>query len=185
MRRSISSIVITLIVGITLLASARIAVACSRPTPVVVSQTCLTADLIVRAIAVRYSKEAKYENIGSRRVRQSTIEFKVEEVLNGSDVPQQIILHGYLTDMDDYNDRPVPYDFVRPGGRSGNCFAETYKKDAQFLLFLKQTATGLTVYFDPLAPVNEQLHSSNDPWVFYSKGMLRGLEGASKSKSKK
>jgi len=35
----------------------------------------------------------------------------------------ELILNGQLEDRDDYNDRGVPYEFVRPGGRKGNCYA--------------------------------------------------------------
>jgi hypothetical protein len=39
---------------------------------------------------------------------------------------------------DDRNDRPVPYDFIRPGGRGGNCFALAYRPGAEYLLLLRR-----------------------------------------------
>jgi hypothetical protein len=66
----------------------------------------------------------------------STVEFRVAEVLKGEHVPNTLIIPGYLVDKDDFNDRPVPYDFIRPGGRAGSCIANRYKEGAEFLLFL-------------------------------------------------
>jgi len=83
-------------------------------------------------------------------------------------VISDLILPGYLVDRDDFNDRPAPYTFVRPGGRAGSCFANPYRSGAQFLLFLKKTIAGeLTVNWYALAPVNEQLHSDDDPWPLW------------------
>jgi hypothetical protein len=78
------------------------------------------------------------------------------------------------------NDQPVPYSFVRMGGRRGSCFANTYKQSAQFLLFLgkKPEATEGTEYtpdIDALAPVNEQLHSADDAWLVWVRNYLRSL----------
>ena len=73
---------------------------------------------------------------------------------------------------------------MRLNGRHGSCFANTYKQGAEFLLFLKKSSevkwpkvtTDYTVDIAALAPVNEQLHSENDPWIFYIKGLIKGLE---------
>jgi hypothetical protein len=37
---------------------------------------------------------------------------------------------------------------------------------------------------DQLATVNEKLHSSNDPWVCYIKGLLKRLEDSRSTKKK-
>ncbi len=107
--------------------------ACSRRVPFSFNEL-FVADVIVRATAVKYivSPDPK---VRPAFVPDSTVEFKVEEVLKGEDVAGSIVLRGYLTDRDDYNDVPVPYTFVRPGGRRGNCVADEYKQSAQFLLF--------------------------------------------------
>jgi hypothetical protein len=110
------------------------------------------------------------------------VEFKILEVLKGDGISGSLILNGYLSDKDDFNDHPVPYGFVRPGGRLGSCYANTYKQGSEFLLFLRKTADGFTVNIDALAPVNEQLHSSEDPWVYYIKGLLKGFEPVDKAK---
>lgn len=58
-----------------------------------------------------------------------------------------------------------PYTFVRRGGRAGSCIANTYKRGAEFLLMLAKTDRGFTVNWYALGPVNEQLRSSEDPWL--------------------
>ncbi len=74
----------------------------------------------------------------------------------------------YLSDRDDFNDHVPPYRFVRPNGRHGSCYANTYRLGAQFLLILKKKASGeFTVNWSGLGPVNAQLHSSSDPWLLW------------------
>lgn len=188
MNRLIASLLGTTIVIISLVAFQRRSEACQRSGPVVVSQTCKMAEYIVRATAVEYSQSPQNPTIQTTGIPDSKVIFNVEEVLKGDSLTSSIDLNGYLTDKDDFNDQPVPYNFVRPGGRRGSCFANTYKKGAQFLLFLERsdrirwprsTAT-FTVDIDALAPVNEQLHSSYDPWLYYVKGVLDGMKELSK-----
>jgi len=163
-------------------------IACSTSGKVSVANTCASADLIVRVLAVKYDKEPENKSVITTGVPDSKVEFEIKEILKGDNIQGSIILNGYLTDKDDFNDRPVPYDFVRPGGRYGSCFANTYKQGAQYLLFLKRSSevkwpsvtTKFTVNFSPLAPVNEQLHSESDPWIFYISGLLAGLERSNK-----
>lgn len=88
--------------------------------------------------------------------------------LSGGRPVPELILPGYLSERDDFKDRAVPYDFVRPGGRAGICFAGNYRTGAQFLLVLKKDSSGeLTVNWYGLGPVNEQLHSDDDPWLLW------------------
>lgn len=155
------------------------AAACSRIGPVVVSTTCMMATYIVRAQAVEYKKKSQYSWLTNGET-DAVVEFKVLEVLKGDSLSNEIELHGYLNEKDDFNDHPVPYRFVRRNGRSGSCYANTYKRNAEYLLFMKKTEDGFTVDIDPLAPVNEQLHSSEDPWVYYIKGLLKGIDAAKK-----
>ena len=126
------------------------------------------AEALVRATAVRYLASTAAGNQAAW-APASAVEFKVEEVLRGSDVPASIALGGSLVDWDDFNENPVPYKFVRPGGRRGSCYASTYKQGAQFLLFLKKTAGGYTSDIVPLGPTNEQLRSETDPWLLWVK----------------
>ncbi|OGU28112.1 MAG: hypothetical protein A2057_00035 [Ignavibacteria bacterium GWA2_35_9] len=158
--------------------------ACQRGGPVVLSYTCKISDYIIRAQAEEYAKEPQNPNRYTTGVADSKVEFKILEILKGDSISGSIILNGYLNEKDDFNDHAVPYNFVRSNGRRGSCYANTYKKGAEYLLFMKKISEGFTVNIDPLAPVNEQLHSSNDPWVYYIKGLLKGLEESNITKKK-
>ena len=59
--------------------------------------------------------------------------FRVEAVVKGTYSDGGLVLPGYLSDEDDWNDQGVPYGFVRKNGRGGSCFANTYRERAQFL----------------------------------------------------
>lgn len=130
------------------------------------------ADVIVRATAF---KDVAIPDLSAPTTSTTIhrVEFKVEETLKGQDVPGTLVLNGKLTDRDDYNDVEVPYKFVRPGGRGGNCVADTYKEGAQFLLFLKKTPDGYTSNISALGPTNEQLHGSDDAWLWWVKNYLK------------
>ena len=170
MRMTRLVIVSLLTIGFGVLALPLKVTAC-RAAPLTPAQLLTNADVIVRATALGYDKavEANHRTTG---MPGSTVEFRVEEVLKGEHVPATLLVNGYLTDKDDFNDRPVPYDFIRPGGRAGNCFAHSYKKGAEFLLFLKKKEGKLTPYWAALTPTNEQLHSSDDPWLKWVKDNL-------------
>jgi hypothetical protein len=120
-----------------------------------------TADLIVRARAAGYVDPSAVDSRGRPLVR-----FDVLEVVHGPAV-ERLQIRGVLTAEDDYNDKAPPYSFVRPGGRSGDCFASSYRNGGQYLLFLKHEDSGYTPYWAPLAPVNEQLRSNRDPWLVW------------------
>lgn len=153
------------------------ALACTRVTPVSVFEVVDGADVIVRATATEYIV-APQGNERTTGVPASRIRFKVEEVLRGPSAFFAFELNGYLGSADDFNDRTPPHTFVRPGGRSGSCFANTYRQGAQFLLFLKKQAEGYTVNWNALAPVNEQLRSETDPWLFWVRGYIAAKTGA-------
>lgn len=140
--------------------------ACSAPAPPSPRSFVISADAIVRVTAVNL-------------VKGKGVEFRVEEVLKGEGVPQKLIFNGSISERDDYNDRPVPYDFVRRDGRRGMCFAYEYRQGAQFLLLLKKQKGKLTPYWIPFAPANEQLRSADDPWVVWVKDQLKWAENAS------
>lgn len=144
-----------------------------RPSPQAVVSG---AEIIVRATAVRYVRAPEGNIRALHEPGDAEIEFRVEEILKGANVPSTIILNGYLTDRDDFNDHPVPYDFVRPGGRGGSCSAYEYKQSAEFLLFLKERDGKLTVGWYALAPTNEQLRSVNDPWLAWVREQSQSSE---------
>ena len=148
------------------------AMACRAPRP---SPHALVsgAEVIVRAAADRYVKAPEGNLRYLNEPDDAEIEFRVEETLKGENVPTTIILNGYLTDKDDFNDRPVPYDFVRRGGQGGSCSAYEYRQGTEFLLFLKKQNGKFTVSWYALAPTNEQLHSADDPWVVWVREQLK------------
>jgi len=135
------------------------------------------ADVIVWATAVDYARPPRNPNVMTTGEPDSRVRFMVIETVKGQAI-QELALPGYLVSKDDFNDKPAPYVFVRPGGRAGSCFANSYRRDAQYLLFLKRPKDGeLTVNWAALAPVNEQLRSSEDPWLIWVR------EQANKSKN--
>lgn len=139
---------------------------CSRSTPVSSVEMIQKADVIVRAVAEDYAVPPEKSNRLGTSMPESTIRFKVLEVILGEVPDESVVLHGTLVDQDDFNDHSSPYSFVRPGGRRGNCFALLYRRNAQFILVLKKNNDGeLTPYWYALGPVNEQLHSADDPWL--------------------
>jgi hypothetical protein len=133
-------------------------------------------EIIVRASASGYANPP----VDGSWIR--FVEFRVEEVLKGKNVPSTFLIRGFLTEKDDFNDRPVPYDYVRPMGRGGSCSARHYKQGAEFLLFLKrhdpneedsQEWGEVTPYWASMAATNEQLRSSDDAWLLWVKEYLR------------
>jgi hypothetical protein len=100
------------------------------------------------------------------------VKFVILEVLKGRLPSSTIEFNGVLTDRDDPNDRPVPYDSVRPGGH-GACVALNYRTGAEYLLLLRRGEdpawahpNALTPYWVPLGPTNEQLFDGAcDPLV--------------------
>ena len=130
------------------------------------------ADVIARARAGKYLRRAEAKSYGHVTPAGVEMEFRVVEVLKGEGVPSTLTIHGHLIKADDFNDRPVPYDFVRPGGRGGMCSAYEYKKGGEYLLFLRSKGGRLTPYWYALAPVNEQLRSAEDPWLIWVKERL-------------
>jgi hypothetical protein len=127
------------------------------------------ADVIVRARAEGLSSTS------------GDVTFAILDVLKGSLPAATIAINGSLLDRDDRNDQPVPYDFVRPGGRSGNCYALEYRAGAEYLLLLrggkhpsKVQRNGLTPYWAPLSPTNEQLFGgARDAWFVWVSRTLR------------
>jgi hypothetical protein len=125
------------------------------------------ADVIIRAQAVGYAKSPSNPEIYTTGVPDSKVQFKMLESIRGEKI-SNLTLPGYLSESDDFNNQKPPYTFVRPGGRAGSCFANTYRESGTFLLFLKKTKSGdYTTNWAALAPVNEQLHSPDDPWLYW------------------
>ncbi|UJR09404.1 hypothetical protein I4U23_013646 [Adineta vaga] len=136
---------------------------------------------IVRVTAVKYEKAPDNLDIWSNSMPTSIIRFEVEEIIKGDTlIPNRLFIEGYLTQNDDFNDHSSPYNFVRPNGRMGSCFAMKYKQNGNFLLFLNQQ---YSPYWSALAPVNEQLYSPPlaDPWLQWIKSRLTSTTDGYKS----
>ena len=91
------------------------------------------AEVIVRVRAEGLSSTPGLTGILGTLSR-TQVRFAVLELLKGRLPTGTIDFNGSLVDSDDRNDRAVPYSFVRPGGRHGNCFALGYRASAEYLL---------------------------------------------------
>jgi hypothetical protein len=127
----------------------RAAFACERVGPVSPGEMVRQADAIVRAQALG---DATPPGAGNA---EPLVKFRVLEVIRGKDVAQELQLVGYATDRDDVTDRPV----------NGFCYPRVYRIGAEFLLVLKKRDANYTVEWYPLGPVNERVHSPDDPWL--------------------
>ncbi len=134
------------------------------------------ADVVIRVRAVEYKTPPANPNIWTTGVPDSLVSFEVLETVRG-ETPLKLALHGYLTQRDDFNDQKAPYTFVRPGGRGGSCFANSYRQGAEYLLFLRKSNVSgeLTVNWAALAPVNEQLHDVDNPWLIWVRARAEQL----------
>ena len=169
MRKTLS---FTLTITTLILVAAVRVTACLGPLPLSPPLLITRADVIVRATALRYIKTPREGLTDLDFSSEGNIQFKVEEVLKGVVMPATLTIEGLLSRFDDFNDRPVPYDMVRPGGRRGSCYVYTYKKDAEFLLFLRKEGDKLTPYWASMSPTNEQLRSPDDAWLKWVKEYL-------------
>lgn len=176
MKKVLSLIVSILIPGIGLFVPGTESHACTRTKPFTLDELFNNADVIVRATAVRYAIPPDDPRSITTGEPRSTVEFRIEETLRGDVKLASLVVNGYLNDKDDFNELPIPYMLVRPYGRRGSCFANTYKVGAQFLLFLQKTKNGFTPNISALGPSNEQLFSENDPWLLWVRDHLKALE---------
>ncbi len=154
-----------------------VCIPCTRDTPILPVDLVLGSDAIVRARVDDYTAQVRGRQNGNRPELRP-IRFDVLEVLKGDEVGPSVELQGYLVQGDDFNERTVPYDFVRPAGRKGSCFAFQYKRGAEYLIFFLRHKGAWTLYPDPLAPVNEQLRSSDDRWVLWVRAVWEGAARA-------
>src|SRR5215813_4600826 len=84
------------------------------------------ADVILRVTAVEYYGVQPPRT--ERRLWNSNILFSVDEVVKGKYTKADLKLPGFLTDHDDWNHDPVPYNGPRPSAFGGQCFANGYRK---------------------------------------------------------
>ena len=140
------------------------------------SQLVQQARVILRVRAETISISPRHTTPPDNEV-PAPIRFTVLEVLKGAYSGPTIQVDGYFTEWDDRNEGTVPYTFVRPDGRHGNCFARQYRRGAEYLLILNvaPSAAALTPYWAPLAPVNEQVVGEADAWVAWVRRAVKEL----------
>jgi hypothetical protein len=106
------------------------------------------------------------------------VEFLILETLRGKATSKRLRFTGYAVEHDDYNLGQVPYAGVRPSGLTGACFAYEYRLGAEYLFLLQRDRAGrLTPYWAVLAPVNEQLRGTGDPWLAWVREQMRAKSG--------
>ena len=93
------------------------------------------------------------------------INFILLSVIKSTAPKQPLQFAGVLVQKDDRNDQVAPYDFVRPAGRRGACFATEYRTGAEYLMLIK----GGTPYWAYLSPTNEQVFGPSDAWLKWVK----------------
>jgi hypothetical protein len=171
---------ISLIVALAIGCSASPGIACSGTGIATPTELLQRADVIIRARAERLSDQPGQG--GTLAGSRTQVLFTVLEVLKGPPMASTIEFNGGLVGRDDPNDHAVPYTFVRPGGRSGNCFALEYRQGGEYLLLLAREAhvayaqgNRLTPYWAPLAATNEQVFGPGDPWLAWVKKQLLAL----------
>lgn len=128
-----------------------------------------SASAIVRVIALDSARGAPKNDV----VRGARVQFRVVEVLRGSDVPAEFSVPGFLTSDDDFNSGSIPYRDVRLSGQGGSCYAFQYRRGAEYLFLLIRaretnivwTAGEWTPYWASLRPTNEQIRGDTDAWL--------------------
>ena len=171
-----------------------VAIICSAATPAFPCSgvTIMSPEsLVERALLIvhaRAERQAVPPGVSKRRVElpgfvadihsEGQIEFRVIRVLKGSVSPgDTVTLKGLLESSDDFNEKPVPYTFVRLGGRKGSCYASNYRQAGDYLLLLNpsphQNEGPWTAHWAELSPTNEQLRSPEDPWLAWVARQLR------------
>jgi hypothetical protein len=129
------------------------------------------ASIIVHVRAVGVSDNPERDSWGSKS--HTLVDFEVVDVLKGWISDRVISFEGGIASRDDFNDGPVPYRSVRPGGRSGSCYALNYRLGSHYLLLLRESEVAgrkevsLTPYWSPLRPVNEQIRGPSDQWLYW------------------
>lgn len=168
-----------------LLSIAETAFACLAVSPLPSARQLVErAAVVVRARATGLS--AQPGEPGAFAGVRTQVVFEVLEVLKGEVPTSALHFNGVLSDADDANDKAVPYSFVRPGGRHGNCFALGYRPGAEYLLLLRSSSAALesapgalTPYWAPLGATNEQLTGgATDPWLVWVRQQITKSPGA-------
>jgi len=152
---------VVLFVLVTLLQPDRALLACSLIMgPRTAIEIAYEAEVIVRARAVEYSVPPE------RDTGLGAVRFEIAEVLKGSFEPRALDLPGQMERYDGPNEDPPPHNFVRLGGRHGDCYARDYRKGQEYLLFMQRRSGYWTANWSPLAATNEEASAA---WVAWTK----------------
>jgi hypothetical protein len=108
------------------------------------------------------------------------IRFRVVGVAKGP-ARTSVVLPGSFAEDRDPNDHGPPYRFVRKGGRGGNCYATSYLKGQEYLVFLKAGSA----YWSPLAPTTEEISGPRDPWLVWVIDHLKPTRQAPQGKDRR
>jgi hypothetical protein len=151
------------------LTSTRTASSCSvvslPGTPVTAQDWVRAASVIVRVRAATNHAVVPPPGsggFGADGVPLAFIDFAILEVLKGQISETPVRLPGFLVDRDRFNKYPVPYAM---SGDGVSCNSDFYKPGAEYLLILFRTSSGAYSARSALAPLNEQLHGPDDPWL--------------------
>ena len=121
------------------------------------------ADEVVRARADSSHGGVETHELNLRSVVYFTVLERVGAALGPAF--RTLVIPGELVADAEYNPAPVPYPTVRPSG-GGACHAYAYQRGGEYLLLLQRSPVrGLTPYWAPLKPTNEQLRGPQDPWL--------------------
>jgi hypothetical protein len=124
-----------------------------------------SATVIVRAVAVGVDT-LDTDSFDPQYRREPAVVFRPVEALRGTVPHDRLVFPGTVVDRDDFNPGTVPYTIVRLAGQRGDCEAKEYRLGAEYLFILRPSRRGgLTPHWRPLAPLNEQVHGAEDPWV--------------------
>ena len=108
-------IIPAIVLGCTL-ASASFACSPIKPLPSP-DELVRLSEVILRARVLGISDQPGDSGVTAEDSTQ--VDFVVVEILKGAFPSRVITFNGHTVERDDPNDRPIPYDFVRPGGRTG------------------------------------------------------------------
>jgi hypothetical protein len=139
-----------------------------------VRETLNEAEVVVRAVAIG-PERLTWPSASLRTPSDgSGVAFRVLETLRGSAVEARLVLPGYLVDEDDFNEGTFPYGMVRRSGQRGDCYAMEYRLGGEYLLLLNEVRDVLITHWKPLAPVNEQVTGTSDPWLAWVREHVGG-----------
>jgi len=121
------------------------------------------AEVIVRVTALDELPGTR--ELSGKEIYWPRVRFQIDEIYKGALPADTLSLQGALVEGDDFNTGTVPYRIVRPSGQRGSCYTNEYTLAGQYLILLKDYGRGLQIAGGPLAPINEQIHGLEDPWV--------------------